>query len=446
MRLMDLVQLIFDNLKRRKGRVAMTAVGVLIGTASIVLLVSLANGLQQSATSSMGNVSDLTKIEVYPKYDESAMGGGGGVMIMSGGGGMGGPQVMAPITEQVLNELRALDGVKAVIPRTYVQGQVTMNYGKLQNYSNILGYGTNDVAVFQPPVAKGGTTLGRGSAVIGSWAATSFFDPNWRPGMPEVAEQPDLAGKRMRLTLTKFTKDGLAITKDVDITIVGVLAETRTEMDYSLIVGLDDVKRWNEWFSGQRINYNRTGYEGVVVQVKDVDRVLDIAAAIGEMGFQTYTAQSFVEQIQGVFLIIQLIFGGIGAISLLVAAIGIANTMTMAILERTREIGLMKAVGASNRDVLIIFLGEAAGIGFIGGILGTLLGWLIGKGLDVIMVSVLTARAVESGATVPASIVYTPPVLILFAIAFSILVGLFSGVMPALRAASLQPVMALKYE
>jgi putative ABC transport system permease protein len=366
------------------------------------------------------------------------------MMIMSGGGG--GPQVKAPITDQVLNDLMALDGVKTVIPRTYVQGQVTMNYGKLQNYSNILGYGTDDVAVFQPPVAEGGTTLGKGSAVIGSFAATSFFDPNWRPGMPEIAEQPDLAGKRMRLTLTKFTNDGLAITKDVDITIVGVLAETRTEMDYSLIVGLDDVKRWNEWFTGQRINYNRTGYEGLVVQVTDVDRVLDIAATIDEMGFQTYTAQSFVEQIQGVFLIIQLIFGGIGAISLLVAAIGIANTMTMAILERTREIGLMKAVGASNRDVLIIFLGEAAGIGFIGGILGTLLGWLIGKGLDVIMVSVLTARAAESGATVPASIVYTPPYLIVFAILFSVLVGLFSGVMPALRAASLQPVMALKYE
>jgi putative ABC transport system permease protein len=444
MRFLDLVQLIFDNLKRRKGRVAMTAVGVLIGTASIVLLVSLANGLQQSATSSLGNVNDLTKIEVYPKYDESSM--GGGMMVMSVSGGGGGSQAKALLTDQLLNDIAAIDGVTQVIPRTYVMGQASMKYGKLENYSNIIGYGVDDVAVFQPPVAQGTTAIGKGSAVIGSWAATSFYDPNWRPGMPEQAEQPDLLGKRIRLTLTKYTSDGLPITKDVDITIVGILAETRSELDYSLIVNLDDVTRWNEWFNGQRINYNRTGYESVIVKVTDVDHVTDIAETIGEMGFQTYTAQSFVEQIQGVFLIIQLIFGGIGAISLLVAAIGIANTMTMAILERTREIGLMKAIGASNRDVLIIFLGEAAGIGFIGGVLGTLLGWLVGKGLDVIMVSVLTARAVESGATVPASMVYTPPYLVVFAILFSVLVGLFSGVMPALRAASLQPVMALKYE
>ena len=440
MRFLDLIQLIFDNLKRRKGRVVMTAVGVLIGTASIVLLVSLANGLQQSATSSLGNINDLTKIEVYPKYDETSMN------MMRGGGGMGMPQVQTALTEQTMRDLAAIEGVTAVIPRSYVQGQVAMKFGKLENYSNIMGYGLDDLDVLQPPLAGGTTAIGKGSAVIGSWAAQSFYDPNWRPGMPEEAEQPDLVGKRMRLTLTKYTNDGLMVTKDVDITINGVLAETRSELDYSMIVSLDDVTRWNEWFTGQRINRNRDGYESAMVRVDDVDRVLDVADIIDEMGFQTYTAQSFVEQIQGVFVIIQLIFGGIGAISLLVAAIGIANTMTMAILERTREIGLMKAIGASNRDVLIIFLGEAAGIGFIGGVLGTLTGWLVGKALDMVMISVLTARAAESGATVPASIVYTPPLLAVFAIMFSILVGLFSGVMPALRAASLQPVMALKYE
>jgi putative ABC transport system permease protein len=372
--------------------------------------------------------------------------GGGGMMIMSGGGGGGMPQAQNLLTTPLLNDIAAIEGVTQVIPRTFVQGQVAMKFGKLENYSNIIGYGVEDINVFEPPVERGNTSIGKGSAVIGSWAASSFYDPNWRPGMSEQAEQPELLGKRLKLTLTKYTSDGLPITKDVEVTISGILAETRSELDYSLVLNLAEVTRWNEWFNGQRINYNRTGYESVIVKVADVDQVIAIAEAIDEMGFQTYTAQSFVEQIQGVFLIIQLIFGGIGAISLLVAAIGIANTMTMAILERTREIGLMKAVGASNRDVLIIFLGEAAGIGLIGGILGTLLGWLVGKGLDVIMVSVLTARAAESGATVPASIVYTPPYLIVFAILFSVLVGLFSGVMPALRAASLQPVMALKYE
>jgi putative ABC transport system permease protein len=441
MRFFDLIQLIFDNLKRRKGRVAMTAVGVMIGTASIVLLVSLANGLQKSATSSLGSVNDLTKIEVYPSYGD--MGGGA---IMMGGGGDGMPQVERQLTSDVLQEFAAIDGVTDVVVRGYVQGQVQLKFGKLENYANMIGYNLADLSSFQVNVAEGNTNIGHGNAVIGSWAITSFYDPNWRPGMDEQPEVPDLLGKRLKVTLTKYDNEGMPITKDYEITITGILEETRSEMDYSVILGFDDVTRWNEWFTGKRVNYNKDGYNGAIVRVNDVDKVLDVADTIAEMGFQTYTAQSFVQEIEGTFLIIQLIFGGIGAISLLVAAIGIANTMTMAILERTREIGLMKAIGASNRDVLVIFLGEAAGIGLIGGLLGTFLGWSIGKGLDLILISVLTARAAESGATVPQSIVYTPPYLLLFAILFSVLVGLFSGVMPSLRAASLQPVTALKYE
>ena len=355
-------------------------------------------------------------------------------------------QVERLLTSDALEDFAAIDGVSDVIVRNYVQGQAQIKYGKLENYASMIGYNLDDLSSFDVPVAQGNTNIGHGNAVIGSWALESFYDPSWRPGMDEEPETPDLLGKRLRISLTKYDNEGTPITKDYEITISGILEETRSELDYSIILGLDDVTRWNEWINGKRINYNREGYNNVVVQVADVDHVLEVAETIDEMGFQTYTAQSFVQEIEGIFLIIQLIFGGIGAISLLVAAIGIANTMTMAILERTREIGLMKAIGASNRDVLIIFLGEAAGIGFIGGLLGTILGWGIGKGLDMILISVLTTRAAESGASVPDSIVFTPPYLMIFAILFSMLVGLFSGVMPSLRAASLQPVIALKYE
>ena len=98
-------------------------------------------------------------------------------------------------------------------------------------------------------------------------------------------------------------------------------------------------------------------------------------------------------------MVLQIIFGGVGAIALLVAAIGIANTMAMAILERTREIGLMKAIGATNRDVLSIFLGEAAGIGFIGGMGGVLLGWSAGQIINVLAMAYLAGQAATSGGT-----------------------------------------------
>lgn len=120
--------------------------------------------------------------------------------------------------------------------------------------------------------------------------------------------------------------------------------------------------------------------------------------------------------------------------------------MTMAILERTREIGLMKAVGATNRDVLAIFLGEAAGIGFLGGLGGVLIGWLLGQGLNVLALVYLAQQSSQTGGLPPSVAVYTPLWLPLFALAFATLIGLLSGLYPALRAATMVPVAALKYE
>jgi len=179
------------------------------------------------------------------------------------------------------------------------------------------------------------------------------------------------------------------------------------------------------------------------------DRALAVEQEILSRGFIAYSARSTLQSMNIFFLVIQGIFGGIGAIALIVAAFGIANTMTMAIYERTREIGLMKAVGATNRDVMSAFLAEAGSIGLLGGLGGVLLGTGLGALIDLIAGTYLAAQAVQSGATasdVNISIIHTPLWLPVFALLFSALVGVISGVYPAVRAASLSPVDALKYE
>jgi putative ABC transport system permease protein len=224
------------------------------------------------------------------------------------------------------------------------------------------------------------------------------------------------------------------------------MKESRRESDYALFVHPDDLRIWNEWSLGKRINRSREGYDMVTVKVDSVDNVLGVADQIDGLGFMPITPQETVQGISNFYLIVQIIFGGVGAVALLVAAIGIANTMTMAILERTREIGLMKAIGATNRDVLSIFLGEAAGIGFVGGLGGVGLGLLIGEAINVLTLPYLAAQAAQMGGLPPQAVVFTPAWLPLFAIAFATLIGLASGLYPALRAATIVPVLALKYE
>ena len=440
MRLIDLISLILENLNRRKGRVFLTAIGVVIGTASVVLLVSLASGLQKSATSQIGNIGDLTTIQVYPGYRDSGM-------MMVGGGGSGPMEMPEQIllTPKKIKEIAALPGVIETFTRIDLWTGAQINYGRLINYGQITAFGGNDVEKLGFAIQDGAAQIPRGGAVIGGFMAKNFMDPQMRPGQ-EPPAQPDLMGKQLKLTISRYSEDGQEVKKVYNLRVVGIMKETRAEQDSMLIVNFEDLTAINDWVNGKRVDYNKAGYSQLLVKASDTKTVTEVTTQITDMGFYAFTPQMIVQGINSLYTIMQLIFAGVGAISLLVAAIGIANTMTMAILERTREIGLMKAVGASNRDVLSIFLGEAAGIGFLGGLGGVLLGWGGSKVLNVVAISYLASRAAENGGAPVSVAVYTPLWLPLVTLLFATLIGLLSGLYPALRAATIAPVLALKYE
>lgn len=441
MKFFDLLRLIAGNLNRRKARVALTAIGVVIGTAAVVILVSLAIGLQQNANEQLYAIGDLTQIQVSPTY------GGEGGPMMGGGAGPGGAaaQQSTLLTTAAVEQIRAIPGVVAVIPRDYVMTSLIIRFNRLEAGANIIGMGTDNLSDLKMEAAQGSAELAKGTLIIGSAIAAQFYDPRQRPGQ-EPPPPPDLYNQTLKLTFSKWDTEGNEIRKTVLYRVAGVLTETRGESDWSIYMRLDELKALNEWGLGRRINYAKDGYNMAIVKVDSVDNVISINDQIKNLGFQAFTPQSFVQGINNFYMILQFIFGGVGAIALLVAAIGIANTMAMAILERTREIGLMKAIGATNRDVLAIFLGEAAGIGFLGGLGGVLIGWLAGQGLNVVAMVYLANQTAQSGGPPPSIAVYTPLWLPLFTLAFSTLIGLLSGLYPALRAATMIPVLALKYE
>jgi putative ABC transport system permease protein len=445
MKFIDLVRLVFGNLSRRKARVALTAIGVVIGTAAVVILVSLAIGLQKNANEQLYGIGDLTQIQVSPTYGDGPVMGGGGGFGGGGGSGSGGKQSQALLTNFALDDLRAIPGVESVIPREYLMSGVLLKYQKLEGSMSITGVAVKDLSELGMEAIEGSTALGRGAVVVGPMVASNFYDPHLRPGQ-EPPPPPQLFDQQVQLIASKWDSQGNEIRKTLSLRVTGVLKETRGESDWTIYMPLDQIKSLNEWAQNRRINYNKESYSQVIVKVTDVDQVIDITDQITKKGFQAYTPQSFVQGINNFFVILQVIFGGVGAIALLVAAIGIANTMAMSILERTREIGLMKAVGATNRDVLAIFLGEASGIGFLGGLGGVIIGWIAGQGINVLAIVYLANQATQQGGAPPSVAVYTPLWLPLFALLFSTLIGMLSGLYPALRAATMIPVLALKYE
>ncbi len=439
MKLFDLLSLIIYNLNRRKGRVILTAVGVVIGTAAVVILVSLANGLQASATSQLGGMADLSIIEVMPNWEE---------MQVQGPIGSQGMQPSKMLTTSAIDSIAAIPNVEKVVFRDSLRGMAITTFGRLEAYPMMMGLGVDDIADMGYQMRAGTSKLEKGTVLVGAAAVRQFMDPKMRPGQepPTPPEPEELLDQQLRISIVKWSQEGKEIKKTYTLRVTGIIKESRREGDWVFFTHPDDMKLWNEWIVGKRINRNQEGYENVTVKVDSIDNVLTVAEEIDQLGFMAYTPQSAVQGISNFYLIIQVIFGGVGAVALIVAAIGIANTMAMAILERTREIGLMKAIGATNRDVLSIFLGEAAGIGFVGGLGGVAAGYLVNMAINAVTLPYMAQQAAQMGAPPPDAVVFTPLWLPVFAVLFATLVGLISGLYPALRAATIVPVLALKYE
>jgi len=416
--------------------VAMTAIGVIIGTAAMVVLISLGAGLQYSATESLGSVGELTSITIYsPTYIRSF-----------GGPPSGGPDE-AVLNDRTLAEFADLPGVVAVTPWESLMGGGMLRLNRLTGHAQVVGIDPNQVEKLEFPLASGTGRLGRWQVMVGGRVTENFFDA--QTGRP-ATEPPDLQGQVLQFILSRMGDDGLPVERIVRLRVTGVLEESSWRDDYTLFLALNDVLELNSWLTGQRPNPGRDGYSQALVKVASSEQVLAVEQEIQSSGFHPSSPRSMLQEMNVLFLIIQGIFGGIGAIALIVAAFGIANTMTMAILERTREIGLMKAVGATNRDVMSVFLAESGGIGLLGGIGGVLLGAGLGALIDLVAGTYLAAQAVQqagaSASDVSFTLIHTPLWLPIFAVIFATLVGVASGIYPAMRAAALSPVAALKYE
>jgi putative ABC transport system permease protein len=418
----DLIKVVLRNLNRIRVRTVLTTIGVIIGVAAIVTLLSIAFGFQENITESLEGIGDVRQITVIQPIQ--GMG-----MRTSGDEGI--------LDEKAIQKIEKIEGVMAVVPYMEVRG--TVEVGRYITSLSITGIDPEKAENLDITMKDGRffRRKDRDTMIVGYNVHEAFVEKRTLKQIESI----DLLGQKAEVKVKRFNMDGEQESKTYRMRIIGIIEEQGTQDDYNIYIPLETAIDIAEWEAMQTNIIKRQGYQSFIVQAEDSGKVNDITMEITDLGFLAFSFKQIIDGLNEVFTLVEVVFLGIGAIALIVAALGIINTMLMSILERTREIGIMKVIGASNTDVTRIFLMEALGIGLMGGIGGVGLGYVVAHIIDTVV-----RLYVSQQGNISESLVVMPLWLVGFAIAFAMMVGLISGVYPARKAARLSPVEALRHQ
>lgn len=397
-----------NMLVHSKLRSWLTIIGIVIGVGSVIGIISLGDSMQANVQSKLAEM-DLTKISITPGYSKASSN-------MPGPPGMGGSSSTdATLTDKDMRTLQGLDSIQ------YKEGEISGS----EKVKYLGQTATLSITGVDPQVWKYMTTLKTSSgrllepadkyvAVIGSKVANEIFDHN--------------IGINQVITINNKS-----------VRVVGILKEEGMGDDSKIYMPIDGAV-------DLITDAKKDVYDSITVKAKSEDQVdglledikkrLMISRHINQEKDRDFTlsaSKSMASSVTSMTSTMTLFLGAIAAVSLLVGAVGIANTMFTSVLEKTKEIGTMKAIGAKNRDILMIFLFNSGMVGLVGGILGVMLGAIVSAGLQSMMGSMTAGGGLSIA-------------LMVEGLLLAVSIGVISGVVPAYRASKLKPVDALRYE
>jgi putative ABC transport system permease protein len=397
-----------DSLSSNKVRSALTVLGIVIGVGAVIAMLAIGTGAQETITGSISDIGTNLLFVVRGSTSEEVRN----------------PKPITRADAEALSDPFSVPSVIGVAP--ILQGTVEVSYGGESTITQGQGITPDYQSVRNVDLLEGEFIsevhmLGRSAvAVLGPDVAEALF------GRIEgvIGETIRIEGQPFRVLGVKVPKGGSGFNNpDDEVLVPMTTAQTRL------------------------LRRSRDSVDMIIVQAISADNVVsasdEVAALlrarhrtpIGEDDFTIFTQEDFIETARSITNVLTIFLGGIAGISLLVGGIGIMNIMLVSVTERTREIGLRKAVGARKRDIMLQFLTESALLSLLGGLIGIALGW----GLSSLVGAIAAASDVE---LIPAMGLDA----VLLATIFSAAVGLFFGLYPAKRAADLEPVEALRYE
>jgi putative ABC transport system permease protein len=423
----DLTKTSFGNLGRHKVRTALSAVGVTVGILTIVTMLSLGVGVQHEIIRVFKDAG-LETMRVRPTTEEQTTFS----QFME-------PKRTVLITPALVEEIRARDDVVEIRPNTSIpwDANVSLKIGGEMARVRVgeSSWGLSEPFTKPPELAIGKEPAddAQGEIVVSTHVLESL-------GYEGQAAFDDLIGREVALVLKAPRGD----TQTFPFRLVGVLAVSYGVDGpyFDTNIGLADSVALKAWWYNDPDILEHEGYDSLLIKAASVNDATQIVELLQERGFEVESLRMMLDTMNKAMVILQTMLGSIGGLALLVASIGIANTMVMAVYERTKEIGILKAVGASPGDIRLLFMAEASLIGLLGGVTGTIGGWLLGLGLNEGILAYLRWKEIP----VTGNFFVVTGWLVLLALAFATVVGLLAGLYPAARAARLDPLEALRYE